>query len=58
MSDQPVRIMCPNLLCRTVLSVPAETRGRTVRCRNCGLHVRVPQKGAKKTKQDNKSDAA
>ena len=57
MSEQTVRIMCPNLMCRTVLAVPADTRGRTVRCRNCGLHVRVPQKAEAKKPQGEK-DAA
>ncbi|MDX9910958.1 MAG: hypothetical protein RBS39_03905 [Phycisphaerales bacterium] len=42
MSDEHVRIMCPNLVCRKVLSVPHETRGKTVRCRACGTMIRVP----------------
>jgi len=43
MSAETVRIMCPNLVCRKVLAVPKECRGKTVRCRNCGTNIRVPQ---------------
>lgn len=42
MASDNVRLMCPNLKCRTVLSVPAEARGKNVRCRNCGTKVMVP----------------
>ena len=42
MPDEHVRIMCPNLVCKKVLSVPEETRGKTVRCRACGTMIRVP----------------
>jgi hypothetical protein len=42
MSDESVRIMCPNLTCRKVLAVPASARGKTVRCRNCSAAIRVP----------------
>lgn len=43
MSDQKmVRIMCPNLTCRKVLSIPEVARGRTVRCKNCGTNIRIP----------------
>ncbi|MGD9790912.1 MAG: hypothetical protein AB7Q00_11005 [Phycisphaerales bacterium] len=37
-----VRMMCPNLACRKVLSVPAEARGKTVKCKACGSSIRVP----------------
>jgi hypothetical protein len=42
MPEVPIRIMCPNLLCRKVLAVPASARGKTVRCRGCGTNIRVP----------------
>lgn len=42
MSDDSVRIMCPNLTCRKVLAVPGSARGKTVRCRNCATAIRVP----------------
>jgi len=43
MSDQKmVRIMCPNLTCRKVLSIPDMARGKTVRCKSCGTNIRVP----------------
>ncbi|GAB4515732.1 MAG: hypothetical protein Tsb0013_20320 [Phycisphaerales bacterium] len=38
--------MCPNLKCKSVLSVPKEARGRLIRCRNCGSTIQVPQKPA------------
>ncbi|RMH27711.1 MAG: hypothetical protein D6693_04925 [Planctomycetota bacterium] len=44
MASDSVRIMCPNLTCRRVLSVPEEARGRSVRCRGCGSTIRVPAK--------------
>lgn len=37
-----MRIMCPNLQCRSMLAVPNSARGRTVRCRSCGTTIRVP----------------
>ena len=42
MSQESVRIMCPNLVCRKVLAVPKAARGKTVRCRNCGITIRIP----------------
>lgn len=44
-----IRLICPNLRCRTVLSVPATARGQTVRCRSCGMRVQVPASPVKKT---------
>lgn len=44
MGESNVRIMCPNLVCRRVLIVPVSSRGKTVRCRNCGITIRVPEK--------------
>lgn len=43
MSDV-IRIMCPNLRCRSVLGVPVAARGRMVRCKHCGTNVKIPQK--------------
>ncbi|MEO0588760.1 MAG: hypothetical protein AAF078_14110 [Planctomycetota bacterium] len=37
-----IRMICPNLLCRAVLSVPGAARGKKVRCRSCGMRVQVP----------------
>jgi hypothetical protein len=39
-----VMIMCPNLRCRKVLSVPDEIRGKTVKCQHCQTMVRIPEK--------------
>lgn len=44
MAVNAIRIMCPNLRCRAVLAVPAEARGRMVRCRSCGSSIKVPAK--------------
>ncbi len=41
MSDS-IRIMCPNLKCRALLSVPGAARGKSVKCRACGTRVRIP----------------
>lgn len=42
MPPVPVRILCPNLTCKKVLSVPESCRGKTVRCKNCGTNIRIP----------------
>jgi ribosomal protein S27E len=46
MSSDTVRIMCPNLVCRKVLAVPKSARGKTVKCRNCGISIRIPAGGS------------
>jgi len=40
----PVMLLCPNLRCRKLLSVPEEVRGKTVKCQHCQTMVRVPEK--------------
>ncbi len=40
-----VRIMCPKLTCRRVLAVPTTARGKIVRCRTCGMNIKVPLGG-------------
>ena len=37
-----IRIMCPNLACQRILAIPVKARGKIVRCRGCGMNVRVP----------------
>ncbi len=39
-----VRIMCPALACRKILAVPVSSRGKNVRCKNCGATIRIPEK--------------
>ena len=39
-----LRIICPNLKCRTILSVPQTARGKSVRCKVCGNRFAVPLK--------------
>jgi len=41
-----VRLICPNLKCRKILSVPESARGKKVRCRGCGMRVQIPQRPA------------
>ena len=41
--ERVIRIMCPNLLCLSVLSVPERARGKLVRCGSCGVDIRIPQ---------------
>ena len=42
-----VPLMCPNLKCRKILSVPDEVRGKLVKCQHCQTMFRVPE--SKKT---------
>jgi hypothetical protein len=44
----PVQMICPNLRCRKILSVPDEVRGKNVKCQHCQSTFRVPEarKGA------------
>jgi hypothetical protein len=42
MAGETVKLICPNLRCRALLSVPAVARGKIVRCRQCGTRVKVP----------------
>ncbi|MGH7292921.1 MAG: hypothetical protein ACREJT_17000 [Myxococcota bacterium] len=44
MASDTLRIMCPALSCRKILAVPANSRGKHVRCKNCGATIRVPEK--------------
>lgn len=38
-----VRLICPNLKCRTILCAPGHARGKMVRCSACGCKVRIPE---------------
>jgi hypothetical protein len=42
-NDNVIRIMCPNLTCKRILAVPTTARGKLVRCRGCGINLRVPR---------------
>ena len=42
MPTTAIRMLCPNLKCRTILSVPPDARGKTVRCRSCSMRIQVP----------------
>jgi LSD1 subclass zinc finger protein len=37
-----VQLLCPNLKCRKILSVPTESRGKLVKCQYCQTMLRVP----------------
>ena len=45
------QLMCPNIKCRKILSVPEEARGKVVTCSHCQTALRVPAQkpAAKKT---------
>ncbi len=38
----PVSVLCPRLICRSVLRVPDSVRGKSVRCPECGATFTVP----------------
>lgn len=38
----PAQVMCPNLRCRKILSVPDDARGKVVKCQACQSLLRVP----------------
>jgi LSD1 subclass zinc finger protein len=38
-----VQMICPNLNCRKILSVPEESRGKQVKCQHCQTTFRVPE---------------
>jgi len=40
--QKTIKLKCPNLACRKVLSVPQTARGQVVRCKHCMTHLRVP----------------
>lgn len=37
-----VQLLCPNLKCRKILSVPDDLRGKLVKCQFCQTMLRVP----------------
>lgn len=39
----PCQLICPNLRCRKILSVPDEVRGKLVKCQHCETMFRVPE---------------
>lgn len=39
----PAQLICPNLRCRKILSVPDEARGKVVKCQYCQTTLRVPE---------------
>lgn len=44
------QLMCPNIKCRKILSVPEETRGKIVVCSHCQTSLRVPASKAQAKK--------
>lgn len=53
MPVEQIRIMCPSLACRKILAVPISSRGKNVRCKNCGATIRVPEGKLQAPKADN-----
>jgi hypothetical protein len=41
-SPTTITIICPRLSCRAVLRVPANVRGKRVRCGECGTAFLIP----------------
>jgi len=39
----PCPLICPNLRCGKILSVPDEVRGKLVKCQHCSTMFRVPE---------------
>lgn len=37
------KVLCPNLRCRKILSVPDDARGKVVRCQHCQTMLKVPE---------------
>lgn len=45
----PIQMICPNLRCRKILSVPDDVRGKHVQCQHCQTTFRVPENRGKPT---------
>ena len=41
-----LQMICPNLRCRKILSVPDDVRGKLVKCQHCQTMIRVPAQSA------------
>ena len=39
---QTVRIMCPGIKCRTIMTVPETSRGKNIKCPQCKLLFKMP----------------
>ncbi len=46
MSEQNIRIMCPAMACRKVMTVPNSARGKMVQCPQCRKRIRIPHPAA------------
>ncbi|MEZ6235130.1 MAG: hypothetical protein R3B68_13160 [Phycisphaerales bacterium] len=57
-ADSGLRIMCPTLTCRKILAVPAQARGKTVRCKYCNASIRIPPKKEPKASSGDQQQAA
>lgn len=42
MPAEMIRLICPNLKCRSILTAPSSARGKAVRCGKCAMKVRIP----------------
>ncbi len=42
MADAMIRMICPNLRCKAILSVPQTARGKSVMCKQCGMKIKIP----------------
>jgi hypothetical protein len=49
-----VQLLCPNLKCRKILSVPEDLRGKLVKCQFCQTMLRVPAPKVESASSGNK----
>jgi hypothetical protein len=53
-----VTVLCPNLACRAILRVPDRTRGKKVRCGQCGMALLIPSNPGSSPSEKVKPEAA
>jgi hypothetical protein len=58
MAVEMIRLICPNLKCRSILTAPASARGKAVRCGKCAMKVRVPTSVASEASKASAAQAA
>lgn len=56
MAENAIRVMCPNVACRKVMSVPIAARGKVVQCPQCRKRIRIPQSAGSSAADQTTSD--
>jgi len=54
-ADQ-IRIMCPNVVCRKIMTVPSAARGKVVQCPQCRKRIRIPSHASSTSHDEASSD--